>query len=180
MCGSSGKFAMTNPFADISDPATLRALVQDGMKCERCDGRQWPQVGPDACPVCCGPGKISGKVPLSNADIEALAACWCEGREIYWDEDQEIFVHALHPHRVLAYTTSPDAAMRLQVKYHIRPRPISNGDGTYCWKIWATHEIKILGENIPEVLAKEDTVEALCHAITTAALVAALTEAMEE
>lgn len=58
-----------NPFADISDPIILRALVQDGVECEECHGARYVggPVGFD-CPACHG----IGKVPLSDEQVNQI------------------------------------------------------------------------------------------------------------
>lgn len=171
---------MTNPFADISDPVVLRAMVQDGVKCERCKGRRQlaRQVGmtnPFAkidCPTCNG----TGYIPLSNVDLDALAACWCEGifvRNWIWKYPKHYTHYVSNPPQYVvqgnwvlppAYTTSPDAVMRLRMKYNI---------STYRW------------HNRESWLANADDCnvgrvdENPCRAETEAALIAALTEAIK-
>lgn len=190
---------MTNPLADITDPVTLLAMVQDGVKCERCKGRgivimpvkifahksdppgladlRWPR---ESCPTCNG----TGHTPLSSPDLDALAACWCEGEWVrawgnnavphFWqrarafNDWEEGFVWDLIPD----YTTSPDAAMQLLVKYKLQPKIIKL-QGKEHWYV-------LCGAGSEDCSVVEGaTIEALCHALTEAALVAALTEAME-
>lgn len=177
---------MTSPFADIADPAVLRAMVQNGVECERCHGIGQTQelwIGGTRsmnCPTCNG----TGHTPLSNADLNALAACWCWGEWVrawgnnavphFWqrarafNDWEEGFVWDLIP----AYTTSPDAAMRLQVQYNI---------GLTAFQGYGMADSLSEGAVMSKLQTKftQNTVEARCHAITTAALLVALTRAME-
>lgn len=172
--------ASRNPFAGISDPATLRALVQGGAECEACGGTGGTWDCP--CPDC-----TVGKTPLPNADLDALAACWCEGWEYHPEGAAETLAKFMkctwrRPLREgykenyfdwsdspPAYTTSPDAAMRLQVKYHLDVD-------------WLDETSGIVYEGLSSDPSRRHTDfmnSELEHAITTAALVVALTEAME-
>lgn len=173
---------MTNPFEGITNPAILLAMVQDGVKCERRDGKgvvgHWyamDDYGSANCPTCNG----SGHTPLPNADLDALAACWCEGifvRNRIWEYPKNYTYYVPNPAQYTvrgnwvslpAYTTSPDAAMRLMLEYKIEVIDWFNSGGGRL-AIYPGGTIDFT-EN-----------ELFCHAITTAALVAALTEAMTE
>lgn len=181
---------MTNPF-DSKTPAKLLALVQDGVPCKACGGNgghAWMETiagGMDEhgepvpivqrveqeCAACNG----SGRVSLCDADLDALAACVCEGEWVRWCESgrpprwQKIYAIG-QPHvwiDIPTYTTSPDAAMRLAVKYGVGIVYLSTGRAAFTARVG------------PSLYAEEGTVEARCHGLATAALIAALTEAME-
>lgn len=164
---------MTSPFKNITDPAVLLAMVQDGVECEWCKGRKdvycetTTRMVRASCPACSG----IGKTPLPNAGLDALCACWCEGREIEWRQQGGVWFmlrdKGMHWESIPRYTTNPAAAMRLQVKYRISTN--WNLDG--CCAFDARSGRWISGG--------DKTIEALCHAIIEAALIAALTEAME-
>ncbi len=167
---------MTNPFENITDPADLLVLVQDGVKCEACKG--WGRVGgAEDCPGCydCSDCYGTGHTPLPNAYLDALAACWCEGewvkmvnitfygwaRPTFHEDDRCRPFHiwdrlTFHP------TTDPVAAMRLSVKY-----------GLYMPR---STMVSTQGRDLIPLMDK--TVDALCHALTEAALIAALIEAI--
>lgn len=165
---------MTNPFADITDPAILLAMVQDGVKCEECEGIDRNHFL--QCKSCSG----TGHTPLPNADLNALAACWCENmRELEpclgappnWARDEEDGSISFQP--LPAYTTSPEAAMRLQVQYNVEPVHLGK---IWCAHVWVKHQLITTRSGYTQ---DSEKVEALCYAITTAALIAKLTEAIQ-
>ena len=149
---------MTNPF-DNKSPADLLKLVQEGVECSNCfDGLSgWLTSQPESCLNCHG----SGHTPLPNADLDAIAAKWCMHLKVRPDKaspgrwegkaDAPGGIWVSVP----TPTTDPVAAMRLQVKYRLT--------------------------NLDRLLMQGAiSVEAICHTITTAALIAALTEAIQK
>lgn len=166
---------MTNPFLNTADPAQLIEMVRDGVTCEQCKGLKFVTTRTDyneqhhKCPTCSG----TGRIPLPNADLDALAACWCEGEWVRADRTfggWRYYTHRPFPNSVdfiPLYTTSPDAAMRLQVKYNMGITPL----------MWDWGEVIIPGEYI-SMKFKENTIEARCRAITEAALITELTNRM--
>ncbi len=159
----------SNPFKDITDPAELRALVQDGVKCEACERGKviqhehhalssWSQLM--NCPTCSG----TGHTPLPNADLDALAAKWCGSGATQSKASPGKWIL---DGRFYKPTTDPVAAMRLQVKYNIGIGSFLDGNG----KVYRAVRQR-------DVAFKENTVEARCYAITKTALTEALTDAM--
>lgn len=174
-----------NPFQDITDPAELLALVQDGVECERCRGKGYTthwyaedEIGTPKCPTCSG----TGKTPLPNPDLDALAACWCEGEWVQLDDNRgderlrwqiwvcnEFWYPLVGVHYNYQPTTDPVAAMRLQEKYKIGTQFLEEYEG--CTNVWIADQ-----EDVPVPCIHEF----LCRAIAEAALITALTEAMEK
>lgn len=161
-----------NPFADISDPAILRALVQDGVKCEWCWGTG-DRYYETECDDCNG----TGHTPLPNADLDALAACWCEGWKYWPDVDDRHWQKpperaCSYHHTCPAYTTDSAAAMRLAEKYALNLIVWRmEGDKVTEWRAIQSALVHI------EPSCKATNANP-CHAITEAALIAALTAAM--
>ena len=153
-----------NTFQGITDRADLARMVREGVECENCGGGGYVEVsnleyGPSDDygdptsvqvhgEVPCGCN--AGRTPIPNADLDVLAACWCEGWEqhVWTKQWDDVLNKTWHEHPP-AYTTSPAAAMRLMLKYDIIP----------TW----------LKDN-------PQTVEELCYALTTAALLVVLEE----
>ena len=167
-----------NPFLNAT-PAALLTRVREGVRCETCEGNRfralwWETEG--ECPTCSG----TGRVPLLNADLDALAACVCEGEWV------RVWRNKVVPHfwqrayafpdwgapvvwdLVPTYTTSPDAVMQLRDRYKINTQWFpSEGEGG-IWGASATPQgVALQFDSNP------------CCAETKAALVAALTEAMK-
>ncbi len=192
---------MTNPFQDITDPAELLEMARDGVECEACERGKVIQYEHHAlsswnqlmnCLTCHG----IGHTPLSNADLDALAACWCEGEWVEpvpamdeWcmligERNIPSFLATWAP--VPAYTTDPVAAMRLQVKCDIGTVHLDSPGGGGSWEAGAwmwpndlakTERIDAYVEHTKDS-TEADKLKALCRAITEAALLAALTDAM--
>lgn len=175
---------MTSPFAEKSIPELI-ALVKGAAVCEECKGTGKNYAGADgrmlihtgiACRPCLGTGKHS---PLEDAEIDALAACVCEGMwvrlsEKKWFNKEGTFFIWEHCYfgwelwlRIPAYTTDPREAMRLMVKYHLDPTPILTGGNQENWKVHGTFR--------NESSQVKNTVEDLCRALTECALIEALT-----
>ncbi len=185
---------MANLFLTAT-PADLLTMVQEGVECERCYGTGDSHYETD-CDTCSG----TGKTPLSNSDLDALAACVCDGewvkfssewpRAQSWTIRKDGRASAQTGYRtwqwVSFYTTSPDAAMRLQVKYDIDTMHLDGNDAdpNCCWHagawVWPVDAIEAVKIDVYVEHAKDATDDekqkVLCCAITEAALIAALTE----
>lgn len=170
-----------NPFANKT-PTELKLLVQGTAVCEECFGKSWNVDG--ECPTCTGTGK---QPPLSDADLDALAAEWCEGLEVKYSSEWETkFWYIGTPsewHKPPAYTTDPREAMRLQVKYRLGIQWLRDTGGDYnehlcvCKSLNPTMPI----ENIPLAGLSDDEIMRLeCRAITEAAVLAELTKREEK
>lgn len=166
---------MTNPFLEKS-PAELKLLVQGTAVCEECSGAGFVTIpyyaARNTCPTCNGTSK---QPSLSDADLDALAACLCDGQ---WIQMNEHIRHWVEWHLELVnvengwlapvpFTTDPREAMRLQVKYNLGVSPFDAIGATFTkgWGICAQF--------------KEDTTEARCRALTGAAVLAELTKREE-
>ena len=167
---------MTNPFQSITDPKALRAMVQDGVKCERCGGTgnasdpfQSDYETPVICLTCSG----SGHTPLPNADLDALAACWCGSGATQSKASPGKWIL---DGRFYKPTTSPDAAVRLVEKYWLHIEPvIPEHPDEHTQPYWTIRWPRRM-RHLHMSGGRHDS---FCHAATKAALIAALTEAME-
>lgn len=160
-------------------PEELLGMLQGGHECPTCKQyitQPWPE-----CPTCLG----SGAIPLTKPELNALAAQRCEGWE--YDDSQGIEVWIppdshdgaidestktkinivsaqLYPP---PYTTDWRDAGRLMVKYRIDVAWLNKEGGIVLDGLSWT--------NKPTPFKRDD----LPHAITIAALTAALREAVE-
>lgn len=179
---------MTNPFKDKTPPELI-AMVRGGAECEKCNGRrscQNPEIIGERidlididCPVCNGTGK---QPPLSGTDLDALAACVCDGEWVKRNKAGKWLAWRDDPRQEIGwwwlkeYTTDPREAMRLMVKYwlHIEPMVPEHADEHTqpYWTIkWPRrlHYLHMSG-------GRHDS---FCHAATVAAVIAALAEVSE-
>ena len=170
------------PPSDLTDPEVLAKMVRDGVRCGDCGGTA-VTIGNFTCDTCSG----TGRVPMSNADLEALAAKWCDSAIV--EGPIASFDGGVSWWYAPQYTTSPTDAMRLQVKYDIETMPLKGNatdpDGAWSAGTWVGPEGEQDSKRVDVYVAylkdaaEDEKRKALCRAITEAALIAALTEAMQ-
>lgn len=209
---------MTNNPYESKSREELADLMRTGVECSKCAGAgvsDAPYQSDYETPVNCIPCSGSGRVPMANADLDALVAKWCWGEEVVWLEDEKSIMHRI-PHgagwyivrdgRKLRlngvggcdYTTDPADAMRLQVKYDIDTTHVGSSrqspDHAWFAKAWVDlpeedfvlcpkceEDDEVCGYvQFPEKTSEADKTKALCLAITKAALIKVLTEALED
>lgn len=173
-----------NPFFEKS-PTELKLPVQGTAVCEECEGKGWLHGDTDTREECScnGTGKHP---PLSDADLDALAAKWCEGLEVKYSSEWETkFWYIGTPnewHKPPAYTTDPREAMRLMVKYRLGVQWLRDTGGDYneylcvCKSLNPTTPI----ETIPLAgLSDDEIMRLMCRQSTKMAVLAELTKREE-